>query len=422
MTSPDARQPRLVARGRIVTDGEAVDDGLVAIEGDRIVYAGPAGEFDAADEFGAANEFSGAEELKVPEGALLLPGLVDLHCHGAAGGDFPSADEDAARQALDFLHRSGTTTLLASLVAAPPEELLRGIRLFARLDGEGLVSGIHLEGPFLSPTRCGAQNPDFLLEPDVGLAQELIEAADGKMMTMTYAPELPGADTVVDLLIEHGVTPSLGHTDADAATAEASLAQACEELDELAAAGFDDQEAVPTVTHLFNAMPPLLARAPGPVAACLRAAAADRAVVELVADGVHLDPATVRMVFDLVGAGNIALVSDSMAAAGLGDGRYTLGGSPVTVQDGVATLDATGAIAGGTSTLLDVVRHTVGAGISVESAVRSATAVPAAVLGRSDEFGSLRRGLCADLVVTDSELRLVAVVRKGNTLTLPVSS
>ena len=408
MTSPDPTQARLVARGRILSDGETIDRGLVAVEGDRIAYAGPAADFDA-EEFGGS-------ELQLPDDALLLPGLVDLHCHGAVGADFPGGDEDAARRAIDFLHRSGTTTLLASLVTAAPEELLRGVRLFARLDAEGLVGGIHLEGPFLSHARCGAQNPAFLLEPDLGLAEELIEAGEGKLTTMTYAPELPGAAELVDLLTAHGITPSLGHTDCDDATAEASLTQA---LDELTAAGFDGEETVPTVTHLFNGMPSLHHRSPGPVAACLRAAAAGRAVVELVADGVHLDPATVRTVFSLVGESNIALVTDSMAAAGLSDGQYMLGPSPVTVRDGVATLDATGAIAGGTATMLDVVRRTAAAGVPLASAVRAATAVPAAVLGRSDEFGSLRRGLRADVVATDAKLGLVAVVRAGRVLDTP---
>ncbi|MEA5456111.1 amidohydrolase family protein [Sinomonas sp. JGH33] len=408
MTSPDSGQARLVARGRIVSDGEAIDDGVVALEGDRIAYAGAAADFDAA-------AFDG-DALPLPEDAVLLPGLVDIHCHGAAGADFPSADEEGSRRAIDFLHRAGTTSLLASLVTAAPEDLLRGVRLFARLDGEGLVEGIHLEGPFLSHARCGAQNPAFLLEPDLALAEELIEAAEGNLETMTYAPELPGAAELVDLLTAHGVTPSLGHTDCDDATAAASLEQA---LDELIEGGFDGQASVPTVTHLFNGMPSLHHRAPGPVAACLRAAAAGRAVVELVADGVHLDPATVRTVFALVGDSNIALVTDSMAAAGLSDGHYMLGPSPVTVRNGVATLDATGSIAGGTATLLDVVRRTADAGIPLASAVKSATAVPAAVLGRSDEFGSLRRGLRADLVATDSRLGLVAVVRDGRLLTAP---
>lgn len=409
MTSAETRAPdapaRLILRGTIVSDGVTLSDGLVAVEDDRIEYAGPAAEFDAG-------EFGGTD-VPLPEGARLLPGLVDLHCHGADGVDFPSSDEGEARRGLEFLHRRGTTTLLASLVTASKDELLRGVAVFSKLDGEGLVAGVHAEGPFLSHTRCGAQNPAFLLEPDVDFAMELIEAAEGTLATMTYAPELPGASDLVDLLTAHGVTPSLGHTDCDDATAEASLERA---RDGLTAAGFDGAEGIPTVTHLFNGMPPLHHRSPGPVAACLRAAAAGMAVIELVADGVHLAPATVRTVFELVGSGNIALVTDSMAAAGLSDGHYMLGPSPVTVAGGVATLDANGSIAGGTATLLDVVARAASAGVPLAEAVVSATAVPAGVLGRSDEFGSLRRGLRADIVATDADLGLVAVVRAGRLL------
>jgi N-acetylglucosamine-6-phosphate deacetylase len=405
----DATAPaRLTLRGRIVSDGTVLDDGLVAVEDDRIDYAGPAGEFDAAA--------FGGREVRLPDGALLLPGLVDLHCHGAGGVDFSGADEEQARRGIAFLHGRGTTTLLASLVAGSREELLRGVGLFSPLDDEGLIGGIHAEGPFLSPARSGAQDPEFLLEPDVDFVMELVEAAEGSLATMTYAPELPGASDLVDLLTAHGVTPSLGHTDCDDATAEASLEQA---RDGLTAAGFDGAEGLPTVTHLFNSMPPLHHRSPGPVAACLRAAADGGAVLELVADGVHLAPATVRTVFELVGPANIALVTDSMAAAGLEDGQYLLGTSPVTVAGGVATLDSTGSIAGGTATLLEVVARTAVAGVPLADAVLSATAVPAAVLGRSDEFGSLRRGLRADIVATDGDLGLVAVVRAGSVVTAP---
>jgi N-acetylglucosamine-6-phosphate deacetylase len=148
----------------------------------------------------------------------------------------------------------------------------------------------------------------------------------------------------------------------------------------------------------------------------LRTAQEGKAVVELIADGTHLDPSTVATVFQLVGAANIVLVTDSMAAAGLADGNYMLGPSPVTVTDGVAILDATGSIAGGTATMLDVVRRTVAAGVGLADAVCSATAVPAAVLGLADELGGLRRGLRADLVVVDKELRLAGVLRNGDWL------
>ena len=180
--------------------------------------------------------------------------------------------------------------------------------------------------------------------------------------------------------------------------------------------GFDGYSGRPTVTHLFNGMPPLHHRSPGPVAACLRIAKAGNAVVELIADNAHLDPQTVLTVFDLVGSDNISLVTDSMAATGLPDGPYHLGPSAVTVRDGIATLDRTGSLAGGTAVLLDVVRRTVAAGVSLEDAVASATAVPANVLGLADELGSLRLGLRADALVVTADLRLLAVMREGSWL------
>ena len=389
--------------GTVVSDGALQEDAVVAVDGGRIAYAG------AAAGFPGAADFADAPAVPLPSGALIVPGLVDLHCHGALGGDFPSGGEAPARRAIDFLHRSGTTTLLASLVTAAPESLLRAIAVHARLAGEGLLAGIHLEGPFLSAARCGAQDPAFLRDPHPDLLAELLGAARGTLAVMTFAPELAGADGLVRLLAGQGVVPSLGHTDCDDATAAAALQLAAEALQ-----GSPGRR--PTVTHLFNAMPPLHHRAPGPVAACLRSAAAGRAVLELVADGTHLAPAVVATVFQLAGAANIALVTDSMAAAGLPDGGYTLGGSAVTVADGVARLDAGGALAGGTATLLEVVRRTVAAGVPLPDAVRSATAVPAAVLGLSGELGSLRPGLRADAVVVNSRLDLYRVMRGGEWL------
>ncbi|MEV7636921.1 amidohydrolase family protein [Pseudarthrobacter enclensis] len=400
MTAPDA----LLLTGTLLTDGTTVRDGAVAVVDGRIAYAGPRAGLDSA----ALPSLRG---LELPPGSLLLPGLVDLHCHGAAGGDFPGGDAAAARAAVEFLHRSGTTTLLASLVTAPREDLVRSAGELKVLAEEGLIAGLHAEGPFLSHARCGAQDPRFLLDPDPGLLHELAGAAGGHLRTMTYAPELAGAADLVQAMVAHGVVPSLGHTDADTRTTADSLTHAA---DLLAASGHGG--ARPTVTHLFNGMPPLHHRSPGPVAACLRLAAAGRVAVELVADGVHLDPETVRMVFALAGAANVALVTDSMAATGLPDGEYELGPAGVVVRDGEARLRGSGALAGGTATLLDVVRRTIAADVDAAQAVLSATAVPAAVLGLSGEVGSLRTGLRADVVVVDSGFRPALVVRGGQVL------
>lgn len=394
--------------GTVLTDGSALDDAVVAVTDGRIAYVGPRAGLDESS-------LPGLEELELPPGSMILPGLVDLHCHGAVGGDFPSGDSGAARTTVDFLHRSGTTTLLASMVTASREDLVRGLDTLRQLADEGLIAGIHSEGPFLSHARCGAQDPRFLRDPDLTLLGALLDAAGGHLRTMTYAPELAGADAVVRMLAERGVTPSLGHTDADARTTAASLTEAAELL---AASGLGTVSR-PTVTHLFNGMPPLHHRSPGPVAACLRLAGAGTVAVELIADGAHLDPETVRMVFELVGAENVVLVTDSMAATGLPDGDYELGPAAVTVSDAVARLRSNGSLAGGTATLLDVVRRTIDAGVEPAAAVRSATAVPAAIIGQEQEIGSLRAGLRADVVVVDRNFRRVLVLRAGRTLGLP---
>lgn len=399
-----------IISGTAFTDGGVFPDSLVAVGGGRILYSGPRSSFDGS-------VLSGVRRIDLPPGGAILPGLIDLHCHGAAGGDFPAANEESSRAALAFLHGSGTTTLLASVVTASRPDLLAAIRSLKPLGQEGLIAGIHAEGPFLSHARCGAQDPRWLLEPDLGLLRDLIREADGWLKTMTYAPELDGASELVDMLAGNAVIPSLGHTDCDSQTAAASLEQAAQAI---ARAGRAGPGARPTVTHLFNGMPPMHHRRPGPVAACLRLAEAGTIAVELIADGVHLDPETVRMVFGLVGAENVVLVTDSMAATGLPDGDYDLGPSSVSVTESVAKLKGTGSLAGGTATLLDVVRRTIAAGVSPARAVASATSVPARLLGLAAEIGSLREGMQADIVMVDQDFKLVSVLRKGRQLAAPI--
>ncbi|NKX54570.1 N-acetylglucosamine-6-phosphate deacetylase [Arthrobacter mobilis] len=394
-------EPRGFIRGRIISDGNLIEDGLLAYTGERIAYAGPAADFDP----------TGWSEHELPAGSVVLPGLVDIHCHGAYGTDFTSGSAEAIHSAADYLHRSGTTTLLASTVTAPRQELLAAVGRLAVLAQEGLIAGIHAEGPFLSPARSGAHDRGHLVVPDPELVDELVEASQGQLRSMTYAPELAGADDLVDQLTTHGIIPSLGHTDCDTATAAASLARAREGM---APAGFDGYTPRPTVTHLFNGMPPSHHRSPGPAAACLRAAKAGQAVVELISDGVHLDPQTVLTVFELVGADNVALVSDSCAGTGCPDGTYPLGGGQVAVSGGVATMG--GSLAGGTATMLDVLRRAAAAGVPLAEAVTASTTVPAAVLGLLDEVGSLRPGCSADVLVATGELELAAVLRRGRWL------
>ncbi|WP_457965194.1 N-acetylglucosamine-6-phosphate deacetylase [Arthrobacter sp. D1-29] len=387
--------------GTVITDGEIRQDQVLAIMDGNIVFSGPASAFQS-------NLLPHAETIRIPDGGAVLPGLVDLHCHGAAGGDFPAGHEEDSRKAASFLHSQGTTTLLASVVTAPKDDLLKAIRSLRVLADDGLIAGIHAEGPFLSHSRCGAQDPRWLLEPDLKLLKALVTEAGGHLKTMTYAPELPGSDELVSTLVSAGVIPSLGHTDSDARTAAVSLEHAAGGL-----ASSSMRGARPTVTHLFNGMPPMHHRAPGPAAASLRLARAGTVAVELIADGVHLDPETVRMVFELVGANNVVLVTDSMAATGLPEGEYQLGPAQVSVVGSVATLTSTGSLAGGTATLLDVVRRTIAAGVSAADAVAAATGTPARLLGLDGHVGSLRAGMQADLLIVDREFRLQTVLRQG---------
>lgn len=398
-------------RGRVVAPGRVLEDGVVVVEDARITWVGP-----------AADAPSG---VVVPdartEPPTYLPGLVDIHCHGGGGAGFPDSPDvaTARRAALEHL-RHGTTSLVASLVTADEDTLLARTATLAELADAGELAGIHLEGPYLSPHRCGAQDPAFMTEGRPGTVRRVAQVARGWLATMTVAPDVPGVtgrDGVAATLADVGAVPSLGHTDATDVVMAAALAEA---RTALAAPGARSPR--PTVTHLFNGMAPWHHRVPGPVPAALAAAARGDAVIELVADGVHLAPGTVRAVFSLVGAANIALVTDAMAAAGMPDGDYVLGPAAVVVRDGVARLAPepgappdSGAIAGGTAHLLDVVRATVAAGVDLLDAVTAATATPAAVLGRTD-VGALAAGLRADVVELDGDMRPLRVMRAGGWL------
>ena len=399
-------------RGRVVTQTKVLPDGFVVVDGDAIVWVGASSEVPEA--------YVDAARGVRHDGWTLLPGLIDLHNHGGGGVGFSeAADADDARRAVAEHRAHGTTTLVASLVTASPEAMLRQVALLADLAEEGEIAGIHVEGPFLARSRCGAQSVTDLQPGDPVLTRELVAAGRGHLVSMTVAPEVPGVtapratdpatptEAVVEVLAAAGVVPSFGHTDASAEQMEAALDLARRTLRSAGA-----RAAVPTVTHLFNAMRPLHHREPGPVPASLAAAARGDAVVELIGDGVHLADVLVREVVEMVGADGVAFVTDAMAAAGVADGSYDLGPARVRVVGGVARLLEGDVIAGGTSHLLDIVRRAVGAGVSLADAVRCASAVPARVLGRPD-LGALEAGRRADLLVVDEDLRPVHVIRRG---------
>ncbi|RJK96537.1 N-acetylglucosamine-6-phosphate deacetylase [Vallicoccus soli] len=334
-------------------------------------------------------------------GHRLAPGFVDQHVHGGDGAEVNVADPadlPAALARITAFHaRHGTTGLLATTVSDTHERLtalVRGISA-AREDGGrpsgARVLGAHLEGPYLSPARCGAQDPAVLRPADPAELEELLEP--GAVRLVTLAPELPGAEKAVRRLVEAGVVASLGHTDADHATAGEAFGWG-----------------MASVTHLFNAMPGLHHRRPGPVAAALER---PDVTVELVADGVHVHPSVLRLAF-AAAPGRVALVTDAMAAAGLPDGDYALGGLRVRREGRRVVLvgedGAPGAIAGSVLTMRDAVACAVGAGVPVADALAAASATPARLLGLP-HAGRVAPGAPADLVVLDDalEVRLTLV-------------
>ncbi|MBF6172974.1 N-acetylglucosamine-6-phosphate deacetylase [Nocardia blacklockiae] len=377
-------------RGRIVAEAGTIDDGVVSVRGDRIVGVRGFTEWVAAQAGKVEPEFVGT----------VLPGLVDIHNHGGFGHRFDSVDAEEVRAAAEFHQRQGSTSVVASVVTGAAEDMVAQTATLREVADEGGIAGIHVEGPFLSEVRCGAQDPRFLVDPDPALVERLLAAAGGRLRVMTLAPERRGFGTVARMLADHGVVVALGHSDAEYGAFR----------DALAPKGFGT-----LITHLANGMPPLHHRRPGPVAAGLVAAAERQAFVELIGDGVHVESGFGALVF-ATAPGRVALITDAMQAAGLPDGDYRLGPQPVRVTDGVARVPS-GSIAGGTATLLRCLRWAVReCGVPLAAAVRAATATPAAALGLTD-VGDLRAGLRADAIVVDAELGLRRVLRHGQWLT-----
>ena len=329
------------------------------------------------------------------EGAWLLPGLVDLHMHGG-GGHSVADSREAMVGAVAFHRRHGTTATLVSLMTAPVDDLCEQLSWADQLvrrgpTAGGHVLGSHLEGPFLSPTRCGAQNPAHIMAPDRAVLDRLIAAAGGGLRMVTLAPELDGAVALIAPLRRRGVIVAMGHSDATFEQASAAVRAGANHA-----------------THLFNAMPPLHHREPGLVGAALEA----DIPCELINDGRHLHPALVGLVARMIS--RPVLVTDAIDASGVGDGTFVLGGQEVRVHDGEARLTSTGSLAGSTLTMSEALRRAVhDSGLSVEQASAAASTNPARALGLEASIGSIAPGHRADLVVLDDNLQVTAVMAGG---------
>ncbi|WP_314223854.1 N-acetylglucosamine-6-phosphate deacetylase [Streptomyces zaehneri] len=369
-------RPQVLTGARVVLPTGTVPDGRVTIDGTKIAAEAPHGDV-----------------LDV-SGHWLVPGFVDLHNHGGGGASFSGAAEDVLK-ALHTHRLHGTTTLVASTVTDDMDFLVRQAGLLSELAEQGDLAGIHFEGPFISPCRKGAHSEALLRDPDPAQVRKLIDAARGRASMVTLATELPGGLDSVRLLAEHGVIAAVGHTDA---TYEQTV-QAIE-------AG------ATVATHLFNAMPPLGHRSPGPIAALLED---ERVTVELINDGTHLHPAALELAFRHAGPSRVAFITDAMDAAGIGDGRYLLGPLEVEVSEGVARLVEGGSIAGSTLTQDRAFQRAVTIDrLPVGDVVAALSANPARLLGIDDRVGSLEPGKDADLVLLDENFELKGVMRKGD--------
>lgn len=335
------------------------------------------------------------EEVLDAEGMYALPGLVDVHFHGAVGYDFCDGTEEAIQALADFEASRGVLAICPATMTFPEELLGRVMDAAAAHKNErgADLVGINMEGPFISPNKVGAQNPAYVHAADTGMFRRLQARAGGLIKLVDIAPEEPGA---LEFIRECGgeVCISLAHTCTDYDTAKAAFAAGARHM-----------------THLYNAMPGITHRDPGPIIA----AREEGAEVELITDGVHIHPAMVRFTFDVFGDDKVVLIADSMMACGLPDGQYTLGGQAVTVKGPRATLtEHPGVIAGSATCLYDCMKRAVlEMGVPLESAVRAASENPARSIGVDADYGSLAAGRWGNIILADKALEIKAVLRKG---------
>ena len=344
------------------------------------------------------------EEILDGEGCYAIPGMIDLHFHGCMGYDFCDGTKEAIREIARYEASIGVTAIAPATMTLPVPELEHILSVAAAYRkkteaekaaayNEADLVGVNMEGPFISKAKKGAQDERNIIPRDAEIFRRFQRAADGLVSFIGIAPEEPGAITFVHE-VKDEVNVSLAHTNSDYAHAMAAF-----------------EAGANHAVHLYNAMPPFSHRAPGVVGAV---SDSEQVMAELICDGVHVDPAVVRATFKMLGADRMILISDSMRAAGMPDGQYTLGGLDVKVRGNHATLVSDGALAGSVTTLPDCMRIAVKQmGIPLETAVACATANPARSLGIYEQYGSITPGKHGNVVLLDEELRLKGVMKDG---------
>ena len=356
-------------------------------------------ERDVCTDGALISSVSGDEQVLSADGCYVIPGLVDVHFHGCIGEDFSDATPEGLQRIADYELSQGVTYICPAGMTLPEEQLVKICENAAahrrKNAGGAELVGVHLEGPFLSMAKKGAQNADYLHAPDIAMLRRLQESAEGCVRLVTAAPEEAGALEFIRAAVEAGIAVSVGHTVADYDIAKAAFA-----------AGADH------VTHLYNGMPPMHHRAPGVIGAAFDSPGV---MAELICDGVHIHGAMVRLAFRLFGAERMILISDSLRAAGMPDGRYPFGGQEIEVHGNRATIAGhPETLAGSVTSLMGCMRQAAAFGIPLADAVRAASYNPAKSIKIDDRTGSLEEGKEASIVLLDRKtLAVRKIIFKG---------
>jgi N-acetylglucosamine-6-phosphate deacetylase len=386
--------PRLaIYADRALTPLAEIQDAALLIEDGRIAAVGRRGEVRVPPD---------TPERKAP-GMTIVPGFVDVHIHGAGGHDVMESTPEALGAVAAMIARHGTTSFLATTVTASEERLCRTAEGITRCMGSqkaeqnsgsprAEILGLHFEGPFISHLRRGAQPAEWIARPSLPFLKKMLEAAGGTARIITLAPELPGVLDLVDAARQAGLVVSMGHTDATYEQAQAAIAHGARHA-----------------AHVFNGMRPFSHRETGVLGAVLTSA---DVTAELIADGVHVDAAAMKLVVRAKNYGQVVLISDGISATGMPDGKYRLGSFEVTVAEGICR-NAEGALSGSTLTLDRALRNMVGLGVPLASAIGMLTVNPARVLGLEGKKGVLAAGADADLVLLDANLNVAGVMTRG---------
>lgn len=369
----------IIKNGEVFTKEGTFAKKVLYLENDKIAECAAGEELDAA-------------------GMYVIPGLTDIHFHGCVGYDFCDGTREAIEKMAEYQLENGITTICPASMTFSEDTLSQIFANAAAYDSEAgaTLVGINMEGPFISMEKKGAQNGAFIHKPDADMFFRLQEKAGGLIKLVDIAPEVEGAMECIEAIADK-VRVSLAHTAADFDVAAEAFVKGASH-----------------VTHLYNAMPPYTHRAPGVIGA---ACDDEKVMVELICDGIHSHPSTVRTTFKMFGDDRIILISDSMMACGLEDGQYTLGGQDVTVKGSLATLTELGNIAGSVTNLMKCLRKAVKEmGIPLESAVKCATVNPAKAIGIFDTYGSLDVGKQADVVLLNADLEIQYIIKSGEVI------